>query len=122
MSIYGELEILITCCTHASIHFQAQALIRIARFGAPFQYGQFGGMLTVRKALWSVNFIARLMLNKFTKGLTPLPMMSQLSDPNLRYTAIVKKADTFTTILWTITAVVVMQVFGIFSKLKLPLA
>ena len=72
--------------------------------------------MTVRKVIWGINFIARLKLNELTRGVTPLPMISQLGDPNLNYTTIVRRADCFTLVLWAIATIALLQVFAAFTK------
>jgi hypothetical protein len=90
----------------------------MVRVGAPFQYQQFGGILTAKKLLWTFNFFGRVALNKLTFGLTPLPVFIQIADPNLKYSTALRRADTLTASLWIITLGLLSKVFGIASKLK----
>ena len=90
----------------------------MVRVGAPFQYGQFGGMLTVKKLIWTLNFFGRVALNKLTFGLTPLPVFIQISDPNLKYSTALRRADTLTATVWVIILSVLTKVFGVAAKLK----
>lgn len=90
----------------------------MVRVGAPFQYQQFGGMLTVKRLLWTFNFFGRVALNKLTFGLTPLPVFIQIADPKLKYSTALRRADTLTSALWLVTLGVLSRVFGIASKLK----
>jgi len=93
----------------------------MVRVGAPFQYQQFGGLLTVRKFLWTMNFFGRVLLNKVTLGLTPLPVFIQISDANLKYSTALARADTLTASLWIITLAVLNKVFHLGSKMKILL-
>ena len=90
----------------------------MVRVGAPFQYQQFGGILTLRKFLWSFNFFGRVLLNKITFGLTPLPVFIQISEPDLKYSTALRRADTLTASLWAITLGILVKVFGLASKVK----
>lgn len=91
----------------------------MVRVGAPFQYQQFGGWLTLRKFLWTLNFFGRLFLNKITFGFTPLPVFIQISDANLKYSTALRRADALTASLWIFTLGLLSKTFGIVSKLKL---
>jgi hypothetical protein len=90
----------------------------MVRVGAPFQYQQFGGILTVKKLMWTFNFFGRVALNKLTFGLSPLPVFIQISDPNLKYSTALRRADTLTATLWLVTLGVLSKLFGVASKLK----
>jgi hypothetical protein len=97
---------------------QARALVKMVRVGAPFQYQQVGGLLTVRKLLWTLNFFGRVLLNKMTFGLTPNPVFIQVSDPNLKYSVALRRADILTASLWLITVGALSKIFGIGSRLQ----
>lgn len=97
---------------------QTKALVKMVRVGAPFQYGQFGGILTLRKILWSINFFSRVALNKITFGLTPLPVFIQISDADLKYSTALRRADILTASIWAVTLGVLGKVFGVVSKVK----
>jgi kynurenine 3-monooxygenase len=94
-----------------------KALVKMVRVGAPFQYQQFGGMLTVKKFLWTANFFGRILLHKVTFGLTPLPVFSQIADANVKYSTAMRRADTLTAILWTVAIGVLAKVIGFTFKL-----
>ena len=108
-----------TCIySHDFKHSQTKALVKIARVGSPFQYNQFGGILTVKKFLWTANFFARVLLNKATMKLTPLPVIMQISDPNLKYTTALRRADALTVFLWAIFAAFFIKSLGLVSRVK----
>ena len=90
----------------------------MVRVGAPFQYNQFGGMLTVKKFLWTFNFLVRMQLNKLTLGFTPPPVVIQILDPDLKYSTALRRADVLTASLWTVTAGVLLKCFGLVSKIR----
>jgi hypothetical protein len=90
----------------------------MVRVGAPFQYGQFGGILTVKKFLWTVNFFARVLLNKATFGVTPLPVFIQISDANLKYSTALRRADVLTVSLSAFAAGLLYKCFGMLLKAR----
>jgi len=92
---------------------ETKALAKICTYGAPFQYGQFGGILTVKKTLWTLNFVMRMLLNKLSFGLTPKPLLLELSDTNLPYGAVWKRAQILTFSLWTACVAVMARAFGL---------
>mmetsp|Transcript_34970 Transcript_34970/g.84627 ORF Transcript_34970/g.84627 Transcript_34970/m.84627 type:complete len:550 (+) Transcript_34970:13-1662(+) len=96
---------------------ESKALVKMVRFGAPFQYGQFGGIRTVQRLLWTFNFFGRTLLNKVTMGLTPRPVFVEVGDASRKYSTVMRRADTLTAILWTLTASLLMKVTGIFPRL-----
>ena len=99
--------------------FQSKALVKMVRVGAPFQYQQFGGLLTIRKFLWTVNFFGRVLLNKLTFGVTPLPVFIQISDADLKYSTALRRADALTAFLWIVTFGLVNKAFGLGYRLKI---
>ena len=101
-----------------SSNVQSKALVKMVRVGAPFQYQQFGGLLTLRKFLWTANFFGRVLLNKVTFGVTPLPVFIQISDANLKYSTALRRADRLTAFLWIVTLGLVSKVFGVAYRLK----
>jgi hypothetical protein len=90
----------------------------MVRVGAPFQYQQFGGILTVKKFLWTANFFGRVLLHKATMKLTPLPVFIQISDPDMKYTTALRRADVLTVSLWAIVAVFFIKSLGLVSRVK----
>jgi hypothetical protein len=90
----------------------------MVRVGAPFQYQQFGGILTVKKFLWTANFFGRVLLHKATLKLTPLPVFMQISDPDLKYSTALRRADVLTVSLWVIFTAVLIESLGLVSIIK----
>jgi len=88
----------------------------MVRFGAPFQYGQFGGLVTMQKMMWTVNFFGRVLLNKVTRGLTPFPVFLQISDANLKYSEALRKADLLTGVLNVLLVGILLKI-GFFAKI-----
>jgi len=72
---------------------ETKALIRIARFGAPYQYNQSPLKDRLGKKLYTMNVIIRVLLNKITFGLVPKPMVLMLQNPNLSYLQVARRAD-----------------------------
>jgi kynurenine 3-monooxygenase len=95
---------------------ESKALVRMVRFGAPFQYGQFGGVLTAQRLLWTFNFFGRMLLNKITFGLTPRPVFVEVSDAHKKYSTVMRRGDTLTAALWTIVGVVLVRMTGLLPK------
>jgi len=86
-------------------HVQApetRALIRIARFGSPYQYNQSLRKDRIGKKLWTANVAMRLLLNKITAGLFPKPMIMMVNDMTLSYRQIARRADLGTAGLMTL--------------------
>ncbi|KAL3911411.1 MAG: hypothetical protein SGARI_001659, partial [Bacillariaceae sp.] len=77
---------------------ESAAIVRMVRFGAPFQYGQFGGMTSVKKMIWTINFFGRMLLNKMTFGLTPRPVFVEVGDGYQKYSSVMRKADALTAV------------------------
>ncbi|CAJ1954680.1 unnamed protein product [Cylindrotheca closterium] len=92
---------------------ETKALVKIATHGAPFQYGQSGGLLTVKRILWTLNFGARLILNKLSFGLTPPQLAIQISQTNLAYSVVWKRAQMLTLTLWMVFAGIMARAFGL---------
>jgi hypothetical protein len=52
-----------------------RALVRLARFGGPYQYNQSWPRDRIGKQLFTINFIFRLLMNKITLGVFPPPCL-----------------------------------------------
>merc|ERR1712127_971039 len=72
---------------------EIKSLIRIARFGGPYQYNQSLQKDRLGKKLWTANVIMRVLLNKITLGVFPKPMVLMINDPSLSYRQVARKAD-----------------------------
>lgn len=66
---------------HALLKYQAnrgpehRALIRLARFGAPYQYNQSWLRDRIGKKIWLANLLTRVLLNRITLGIVPPPAL-----------------------------------------------
>ncbi len=85
-----------------------KALIRLARFGAPYQYRQPLRKDRICRNLWTINVILRLLLNKLSFGLIPTAAIMLASNENLTYRQVMRKADVTTLCLrlfcvWALT-------------------
>jgi kynurenine 3-monooxygenase len=69
------------------------ALIRIARFGGPYQYRQPWLRHRIGAMIWTMNFLFRTMVNKLSFGYISPPLLTLLSDPSLTYRHIMRRAD-----------------------------
>lgn len=92
---------------------ETRALIRIARFGSPYQYNQPLRKDRVGKTLWTMNFALRLLLNKISFGIFPKQMIMLLQDYSLTYRQVARKAD-----LGTLVLKAIVLCFGYFMFLK----
>lgn len=86
----------------ALVHYQRnrgpehRALIRLARFGAPYQYNQSWLRDRIGKKLWFANFLVRTILHKVTFGLVPRHSMVILNDAKAyTYRQIMRRCDSF---------------------------
>jgi len=75
---------------------EIKALIRLARFGAPYQYNQPLYRDKIGKMLWLSNLVLRLMLNKLTFGIIPKQCLLEAQNPKQTFRKIMRKADTTT--------------------------
>jgi 2-polyprenyl-6-methoxyphenol hydroxylase-like FAD-dependent oxidoreductase len=73
-----------------------RALIRVARFGAPYQFRQAWSRDRVGRKLWFANFLMRVLLNKLTLGLVPPPAAVLMSDSNIfSFREVMRRCDSF---------------------------
>lgn len=72
---------------------EVAALIRLARFGAPYQYRQPHRIDRIRAKLWALNLALRLILNKLTLGLVPPQCMVLAQNGDLTYREVMRRAD-----------------------------
>eukprot|EP00559_Dactyliosolen_fragilissimus_P004421 CAMPEP_0184870354 /NCGR_PEP_ID=MMETSP0580-20130426/37192_1 /TAXON_ID=1118495 /ORGANISM="Dactyliosolen fragilissimus" /LENGTH=566 /DNA_ID=CAMNT_0027372391 /DNA_START=255 /DNA_END=1955 /DNA_ORIENTATION=+ len=78
---------------------ETRSLIRLARFGAPYQYGQSLRFDRLRTKLWFMNVILRTVLNKLTFGLIPKAAFFSASNPDMSYRKVMRRADSTTALL-----------------------
>ena len=69
------------------------SLIRLARFGAPYQYKQPHRIDVIRRKIWTANVILRLLLYKLTLGLVPAQCIMLSQDPKLTFRQVMRRAD-----------------------------
>lgn len=70
-----------------------RALIRLARFGAPYQYNQSWRRDRLAKKLWTGNVVFRMALNKISRGLIPPVAILLAQDNMLTYRQVMRRAD-----------------------------
>jgi len=75
---------------------EIKALIRLARFGSPYQYKQPLRIDRFRRFLWLSNVTLRLLLNKITFGFIPTASIMLSQNPSLTYRQIMRRADAVT--------------------------
>lgn len=83
-----------------------RALIRLARFGAPYQYRQSWYRDRIGSALWFANALFRITLHKLTFGFVPplaissvFQVLEDRTPPYYTYRQIMRRADATTNIL-----------------------
>jgi hypothetical protein len=70
-----------------------RALIRLARFGAPYQYNQSWWKDRLGKQLWTLNVVIRVLLNKVSFGVIPSAAILVAQKNELTYRQVMRKAD-----------------------------
>lgn len=70
-----------------------RALIRLARFGSPYQYRQPLQKDKIGRFLWMINITARMMLNKLSRGLVPMPAIMLAGGNKLTFQEVMRQAD-----------------------------
>ncbi|KAL7472907.1 hypothetical protein ACHAXS_013285 [Conticribra weissflogii] len=92
------------------------SLIRLARFGAPYQYRQPHRIDRIRAKLWTMNLALRLILNKLTFGLVQPQCMLLAQNGDLTYSQVMRRADLTTlglkSVALTLLALFVKKTFG----------
>lgn len=78
------------------------ALIRLARFGAPYQYKQPHRPDRALRILWTMNVAMRLLLSKVTFGLIQPPCIILSQNQDLTFREVMKRADRSTLLLKTV--------------------
>lgn len=73
--------------------YEHRALIRLARFGAPYQYKQSWHRDRIGRLLWTANVILRLFLHKVSFGLVPQQAMLLAQDHTLSFRQVMRRAD-----------------------------
>lgn len=77
-----------------------RALIRVARFGTPYQYRQAWPRDKVGRSVWFANFLMRVLLHKLTLGLVPPPAAVLMGDPQvLSFRQVMHRCDAFTLVV-----------------------
>ena len=80
---------------------ETAALIRLARFGAPYQYNQPHRADRFLKTLWTANVAMRLLLSKVTFGLIQPPCILLSQNQDLTFRQVMNRADRTTALLKT---------------------
>jgi hypothetical protein len=103
------------------------ALIRLARFGSPFQYRQPWLRHRIGAFLWTCNVAFRMLLNKCSLGLVPpAAILIMASNPSLTFRQIMRRADAtaftlqFVSLSWLLRLVLKRWNIEFFSKIGVP--
>ena len=89
----NENEDVLTLVMFIKFLVQLKALIRLARFGSPYQYRQPLRKDRILRKLWTMNIVMRLLLNKLSLGLIPKPAIMMVFNENLTYRQLMRRAD-----------------------------
>lgn len=92
---------------------EVKALIRLARFGSPYQYKQPTYRDRVARTLWTMNVAVRVLLNKLTKGLIPQAAIISAMDKSVTYRKLMRRADITTVALYSAGAVALGKAGGV---------
>jgi hypothetical protein len=87
-----------------------RALIRLARFGAPFQYRQPWIRHRIGNFLWTANVVMRTMLNKVSLGIVPPPCIKLMSE-KLTFAQVMRRADTATLVFQLMAVIMLLRLF-----------
>lgn len=90
---------------------ETRALIRLARFGSPYQYNQPLRKDRLGKKLWTANIAMRVILNKITLGIFPKPMILNASTKEISYRKLVRHADVGTAMLMSVLSFFLFKLF-----------
>ena len=82
-----------------------RALIRLARFGAPYQYRQPWKRHRIGRVLWTVNVLLRAILNKLTFGVVPPAAIILAQGNALTFRQVMRRADATT---WALRGLVLL--------------
>jgi 2-polyprenyl-6-methoxyphenol hydroxylase-like FAD-dependent oxidoreductase len=96
---------------------EVEALIRLARFGSPYQYRQPLYRDRVGRILWTMNVAMRMILNKLSRGLIPPAAIIMAQDKNMTFRKIMRRADLTTAGL---TATLFATLFGVLRPFIKP--
>ena len=100
---------------------EIKALIRLARFGSPYQYRQPLYRDRVGRFFWSVNVALRLLLNKISGGRIPPAAIMMAMDRNKTYRQLIRQSDITVLVLWSLLAILFQQAWGVFNASKCSL-
>lgn len=72
---------------------EIRALIRLARFGSPYQYRQPLRKDRIGRFFWTTNVALRLMLNKLSRGFVPKPAIMLAGGDKFTFRQVMRRAD-----------------------------
>mmetsp|Transcript_3322 Transcript_3322/g.4427 ORF Transcript_3322/g.4427 Transcript_3322/m.4427 type:complete len:634 (-) Transcript_3322:262-2163(-) len=90
---------------------ETKALIRLARFGSPYQYNQPMTLDKLGKKLWTLNVLTRVILNKVSFGIIPPAAILLSQDANLSFRQVMLRSDLVTFGLGTFVSWVLKKLF-----------
>lgn len=103
--------------TYEKVHSpEVAAVIRLARFGSPYQYKQPLYKDRVGRFFWTANVAFRMLLNKLSFGLIPNASILLVQNTNLTYRQVMRRADLTTAGITTFFAAILWKVLSRFFK------
>lgn len=91
---------------------EIRALIRLARFGSPYQYRQPLRKDRVGRFLWTLNVAMRTVMNKVSRGLVPPPAIIRAMDRRYTFRRLMRDADLTTVGFMTLPLLLIWKLFG----------
>ncbi|AUT04304.1 FAD-binding monooxygenase [Nostoc sp. CENA543] len=97
-------------------HPDIKALIRLVQISYPWQYNQD----ILQKRLWSINFFARLILNRLLPFLFSNHSFLLIQNHELSYSDILAKSERTTQLLWVLGGLIILILFlGLMNLINL---
>ncbi|MCF4967038.1 FAD-dependent oxidoreductase [Nostoc sp. CMAA1605] len=97
-------------------HPDIKALIRLVQISYPWQYNQDA----LQKRLWSINFFARLILNRLLPFIFSNHSFLLIQNHELSYSEILAKSERTTQLLWVLGGLIILILFmGLMNLINL---
>jgi kynurenine 3-monooxygenase len=94
---------------------EIKALIRLSRFGSPYQYRQPLYRDKIGRTLWSLNVALRLLLNKISRGKIPPAAIMMAMDRTKTYRQVMINADMVSLFLWSVIGLSLHKIGGMIA-------
>lgn len=91
---------------------EVRALTRLCQIANPYQYSQTGRIAGLRKKLWAVNFLFRLLLHKVSRGLLSANSFYSMQSEK-SYIKILRRCNNVTRFLWATVGLMVWKIWKV---------